>query len=564
MMRSKSRKRIEKRKLLAIPLIVCLAITMCFGFNFSKVFASGYVTDDLTVKIGYWGMDESTFVEKGTYNWYTLASSLPLHQVAYSFYQENKYGYNTIIDSAKGFYISDFLDFAGIERSGINSISFYTKDVNVGYFTSFSYNELFNTTRYYFEDLSGNLKPKFEDTPSEEEEPDDPSGGDQGGQGGSDDPSGGDQGGSDDPSGGGSEGGSGDTDKPDEPSTPSEPENDPSTDTEGNATNLADKFICGILWDDAIAAEKKYKLISVSDTNAWKHKKAVQPMLALEDHWESFETTSYNQPTNTEPSYSSLGTGNRFRLLFGQSSPKESKTNQTAKYVHTLYVTYTGVPEVVEDMKDINGEVGQHQISFNVSAGDSGMIQSLIDQMGWNSTNEEVLTIDKVSMSKNSKYSDVVTVNITYTIKKKGNASIKGTYAGIEIGGNAISTSEGTSDGDGSSGDGTGEGESKSGDKAKGNSKSKAGDTGSKGESIDQKGKAADVLSADNSTQVYELDESIARMLTQTSQDVVQTDKETLKVKNEENNTGPYTAAGALGLCIGGAFAEGIRFRRKL
>ena len=123
-MTSKQNKfKIEKRKLLAIPLIVCLSVTMCFGTNFSKVFASGYVTDDLTVKIGYWGMDESTFVEKGTYNWYTLASSLPMHKVAYSFYQENKYGYNTIIDSAKGFYIGDFLDFAGIERSGINSIS---------------------------------------------------------------------------------------------------------------------------------------------------------------------------------------------------------------------------------------------------------------------------------------------------------------------------------------------------------------------------------------------------------------------------------------------------------
>ena len=550
MIRQKHRQKIEKRKLLAIPLVICLAVTMCFGINFSKVFASGYVTDDLTVKIGYWGMDESTFVEKGTYNWYTLASSLPIHKVAYYFYRENKYGYETIIDSAKGFYISDFLDFAGIERSGINSISFYTKDVNVGYFTSFSYNELFSTTRYYFQDLSGNLRPTFEEGPEEPDdptEPTDPSGG------GDDPPTGGDDptdptqpsGGGDNPPSGGDE-----TTDPTTTTAPSENNDD---------TGLVERIWNGLIWDGVYAAEKKYKLISVSDTNAWKHKTAVQPMLALEDHWEQYETTSYNQPTNTQPNYSSLGTGNRFRLLFGQSSPKESKTNQTAKYVHTLFVTYTGVPEVVEDMKDVSGEVGQHTISFNVAAGDPGMIQSLIEQMGWSSTNEDVLVIDKVSQTKNKKYADVVTVEITYTIKKKGEASIKGTYAGIEIGGNAIST--GTSSGDGSEQ----EGESKSGDQAKGTATAKAGDEAKKGDAKkgDKKVEKKENI-AENSTTVYELDKDVARMLTQTSSDVAQTDKETLKVKREENNTGPATAAGAIGLCLGGIVAERIRFRKKI
>lgn len=580
-MTSKQNKfKVEKRKLLAIPLIVCLCVSLCFGINFSKVFASGYVTDDLTVKIGYWGMDESTFVEKGTYNWYTLASSLPMHKVAYSFYQENKYGYNAIIDSAKGFYISDFLDFAGIERSGINSISFYTKDVSVGYFTSFSYNELFSTTRYYFEDLSGNLRPTFEDMPSgEESEQPDPSGSEEP-SGGSEEPSGGGEeppGGGDEPSGGNDEP-SGGNDEPsdgnDEPETP--PQQEPPEDDTGLFDTVANRFA----WDEAFAAEKKYKLLSVSDTNAWKHKKTVQPMLALEDHWESYETTSNNQPFNTAPNYSSMSTGNRFRLLFGQSSPKESKTNQTAKYVHTLFVTYTGVPEVVEDMKDISGEVGQHKVSFNVSAGDTSMVQSLIDEMGWNSTDENVLTIDSVNMSKNRKYSDVVTVEITYSIKKKGKASIEGTYAGIKVGGSAISTPDDSSDADGKDSkegkDSTGEGASKSGDQAKGDSKEKSGksDSGKTGKSKTDKNKSEqnksnkdktkDAVTKDENMQVYELDESVARMLTQTSKEVVQNDKETLKVKNEENNTGPATAAGALGICIGGVVAERIRFRKKL
>ena len=560
MKRQKHRRKIEKRKLLAIPLALVLSLTMCFGINFSNVFAGGYVTDDLTVKIGYWGMDESTFVEKGTYNWYTLASSLPLHNVAYSFYRENKYGYDTIIDSAKGFYISDFLDFAGIERSGINSISFYTKDVNVGYFTSFSYNELFSTTRYYFQDLAGNLRPTFEEGP---DEPDDPTEPTEPSGGGDDPPGGGDTpGGGDDPPGGGDEPPSGGGDNPggggDNPPAPEEPTTTAPPEEGDDNTGLLDRIRSDFAWEAAYADEKKYKLLSVSDKEAWKHKTAVQPMLALEDHWEQYETTSYNQPSNTQPNYSSMGTGNRFRLLFGQSSPKESKTNQTAKYVHTLYVTYTGVPEVVEDMKDISGEVGQHTISFNVAAGDSGMLQSLIDQMGWNSTNEEVLVIDKVTQTKNKKYADVVTVEITYTVKKKGEASIKGSYAGIEIGGNAISTAAGTSDDNGDKQDG----ESKSGDQAKGVTTAKAGDEGKKGDA--KKGEKKENIAENKSTTVYELNKDVARMLTQTSSDVVQTDKETLKVKREENNTGPATAAGAIGLCLGGVIAERIRFRKKI
>lgn len=517
-----------KRKLLAFPLILCLALTLSMGFNFSKVFGAGYVTDDLTVKIGYWGMKDSTYVTKGTYNWYTLASSLPLHKQAYSFYQENKYGYNTIIDSAKGFYISDLLSYAGIERSGISSISFYTKDKNVGYFTSFSYGELFNTTRYYFQDLAGNLRPTFEDSPDEnttettdntetttEEKTTEPA--------------------------------------TEEKTTESTTKKEDTTAPAGG-TGLIEKIkghipVAVVYASNTVGNQKKYKLISVKDTVAWKHCNAVQPMLALEDNWESYETTSYNQPKNTAPSYSNLGTGNRFRLLFGQSSPKESKTSQTAKYVHTVLVTYKGVPEVVKDKKNISGDLGQHKISFKVAAGDTGMVASLTKEMGWNSSNSEVLKIDKVNMSESSEYSDVVDVEITYTIKKKGNASINGTYAGIEIGGSAISTGNGSSGG----GDSNGDGATKSGDKQKGKTDGGA----------DKKGKSGE-NNSENSSQVYELDQSVAQMLTQTATDVAQTDKETLKVKDEENNTGPYTAAGAAALCGSGIVVERIRFRKKL
>ena len=67
-------------------------------------------------------------------------------------------------------------------------------------------------------------------------------------------------------------------------------------------------------------------------------------MLALEDNWATYEPGT----EHTAPNYESMGTGNRFRLLFGQSYPTEVRTNQSAKYTHTLFVTLNGTPSAPE------------------------------------------------------------------------------------------------------------------------------------------------------------------------------------------------------------------------
>ena len=64
-----------------------------------------------------------------------------------------------------------------------------------------------------------------------------------------------------------------------------------------------------------------------------------------------------------------MGTGNRFRLLFGQTSPQESRTNQTAKYVHTMYIALKGVPKVKQEKVELSQKVGAHTVTFNVSTG---------------------------------------------------------------------------------------------------------------------------------------------------------------------------------------------------
>lgn len=118
------------------------------------------VTDTLTVKVGYFGMDPDDYIEVDTYQWWELADTLQLHVETYSFFRGdtlNRPGeMRTVVDSAYGFYITELLDHAGIYLGDVSSLSFYTRGQGVGSFVSFTAQELFSD-RYYFENLAMHL-----------------------------------------------------------------------------------------------------------------------------------------------------------------------------------------------------------------------------------------------------------------------------------------------------------------------------------------------------------------------------------------------------------------------
>ena len=73
-----------------------LCLSLCLGAE-----AAGTVTDTLTVRVGYYGMEQDRYVEVATYHWSELYDALPLHYEAYSFFRSTDDGtYNTVIDSA--------------------------------------------------------------------------------------------------------------------------------------------------------------------------------------------------------------------------------------------------------------------------------------------------------------------------------------------------------------------------------------------------------------------------------------------------------------------------------
>ena len=197
--------------------------------------------------------------------------------------------------------------YANINISDVQSMNFYTRDQETGYFTSFSLAELLQSRRYYFEDLPAHLIPLY--------------------------------------------------------------------DEDGNFQGY-------------------------DDSEAWQYAIEVRPMLALEDSWVTYEVGT----EHVSEDFNSMGTANRFRLLFGQTSPTESRTNQTAKYVYAVNVVLDGQPEIVEEMKPLEGSIGSHKTSMTLSVGDLTILKNLQKLLRFDSSDGTVLKIDGWTVMPDSTY----------------------------------------------------------------------------------------------------------------------------------------------------------------
>lgn len=320
-----------KRKL-SLLFAGLLCLSLCLGAE-----AAGTVTDTLTVRVGYYGMEQDRYVEVATYHWSELYDALPLHYEAYSFFRSTDDGtYNTVIDSAYGFYLADLLDYAGIYSGDISVVAFYTRDQSVGFFTSFTYADLFGTQRYYYNDLSAHISPVYDE----------------------------------------------------------------------NGT-----------------------LTGYDGDEAWNDCWTVQPMLALEDSWVSYEIGT----EHTAPNYSSLGTGNRFRLLFGQSYPLECRTNQSAKYTHTLFITLQGTPKITEEPPELDGTLGSHTATFQISVGQQALRDALAQYLDIASSDSSVLEITGITVTPDAQYSDLATVTVHYTVHAEGEVELSFGFGGTSI-----------------------------------------------------------------------------------------------------------------------------------
>lgn len=62
--------------------------------------AGGIATDTLTVKVGYYGMDSSQYVEAGTYHWTELQENLTMYYEAYTFFRPTGEGDCRVVENS--------------------------------------------------------------------------------------------------------------------------------------------------------------------------------------------------------------------------------------------------------------------------------------------------------------------------------------------------------------------------------------------------------------------------------------------------------------------------------
>ncbi|MDO4552263.1 MAG: Ig-like domain-containing protein [Bacillota bacterium] len=141
----------KRRKRAGALLAILLAALFMPGLS-SEVHAQR-VTDNISVYVGYTG---GPYALKATYSWRDLddlyGGALPTVQEVYSYYG----GDWTAVDSARGIYLTDLLEYAGVDMSSVHSLAFYTDDQTSGAFTSFTKAELLDRPRYYYPNLAAN------------------------------------------------------------------------------------------------------------------------------------------------------------------------------------------------------------------------------------------------------------------------------------------------------------------------------------------------------------------------------------------------------------------------
>lgn len=163
--------------------------------------------------------------------------------------------------------------------------------------------------------------------------------------------------------------------------------------------------------------------------DAWDYAVEVEPMLALEDSRVTYDVGT----ENVYPNFTNMGTGNRFRLLFGQTQPTESRTNQSAKYTRTVYVTLKGTPKVVQEPQELDGTIGSHTAQLTLAVSDPSLLEHLQQLLTFTSSDGSVLTIDGWTVTPDARYSDLVTVTIHYSVLQSGSAAINGNIDGLSL-----------------------------------------------------------------------------------------------------------------------------------
>ena len=396
----------KKKKGLALFAATLIVLSVVL-FSSAKTRADA-VTDTLTVRVGYWGMNLNEYVTAGTYHWSELMGALPLYEQAYSYFQSGSTDkeYTAVVDAARGFYITDILTYANVYYGDIYNLMFYVED-SQGIRSAFDAATLFQP-RYYFDNLAGHRKALYAEKEVKVQTGEREITEIQTVQVFNEDGT------------------------PAVNTIPGEPlfdeEGNPVIDEETGEQKTGEPTTEFIYEEKEVVIgtepiyetriEKDYsKLLGFDFSEAWSYCVQVQPMLAIEDNWASFN----QEFENIGPDWTYANAGNRFRLLFGQTYPTETLTSKSDKYVSSMFVTLYGQP-TIGPIND--GTMGSNTVELDITnLYNEDMNSQLSRYLNIRSTNEGVVAVTGIETIGSSLYSDVSHVIIHYSVIGDGEAS---------------------------------------------------------------------------------------------------------------------------------------------
>lgn len=311
------------------------------------------------------------------------------------------------------------------------------------------------------------------------------------------------------------------------------------------------------------------KIVCDSD-EAWKHARRVQPMMALEENW-----TWYEIGTEDATGTDNLGTANRFRLNFGQADPMEKRTFNSAKMVHTIYVMFSGTPQLTSSESNIEGKVGSdHQLKVTAAAADEALEGIVQDNIEWSSSDTRIVDVDDDGyLTFNSEGTATI-----YASSGGGTKKFTVTVTGDEEEEEEPEPEPEPEDEDENAGNGNGSGDGSGNGNGEGNGSGKGTDTAKPGTNtktetvveekvkIDRKRTNTFILSEDASKDLrlaLNKQASAEEASMSTHQSEMDKDSEQLRVHKDENSIG-----GTLGLINGLLLAQGsvfgiLRYRKQ-
>ena len=118
-------------------------------------------------------------------------------------------------------------------------------------------------------------------------------------------------------------------------------------------------------------------------------------MLALEDSWVSYEIGT----EHTAPNYSPRSERATASACCSASPIRSSAARTRVQNIRTLFITLQGAPKITEEPPELDGTLGSHTATFQISVGRQALRDALAQYLDIASSDSSVLEITGITVT---------------------------------------------------------------------------------------------------------------------------------------------------------------------